>query len=276
MTKKHYIQIAICSLLIVICGMIFYAYYRDYIAPESYVIGKNSEMPYKELMVSDYVSDENVLFSMNINSQSFLVENNVAVYQYNFAVTDFDADKTNYSLFVNNDIVLHQESAGTLKGVHMLNFYDVNKNCLSTVEVSIDFAFYSLHSTLRVSLDSSKLGYLMNYFKTDNYIITLTKSVFESENEIASEEKTIKLTLDNKKGYEIVVVYNEEEITIPAVTTVNLDVKSTDYIFIKNMSSYFTSSGVVTASAREDGVMYSWVNEEQLIFTFSSQPIYST
>ena len=276
MTKQHYIQIAICSLLIVICSLLFYGYYRDYIAPESYVVGTTSDVPYKQLMVSEYLSDDSVLFSKNINKQSFSIKNNIAVYEYNFIAVDFDADKFDYSLFVNNDIVLHNDNAGTLTGVHSLRFYDVNKNCLSTIEINIDFAFYSLHSTLRVSLDASKLGYLMNYFKTDNYIITLSHSIFNSRSQIEVDQHLINLMVDNTSEQAITIIHNEKEIVVPAVTTKTIEVKATDHILVKNITSYVTYEGLIYAYSNNDGVVYSWVDQDSLYFTFSSKPIYST
>ena len=43
LTKNHYIQIAICSILTIISVFLFAWYYREYIAPQSYTIGAITE-----------------------------------------------------------------------------------------------------------------------------------------------------------------------------------------------------------------------------------------
>ena len=190
MTKKHYIQIAICSLVIVICGMLFYGYYRDYIAPDSYVVGNAEEVTYKELKIADYISDGDVIFSQNINDKSFAKDGDRSVYEYNFEAKEFDGVTNDYLIFV-NDYMLNDISsnAGTITGKYILNYYDINKDVLCSSEITIDFSFYSLASTLKVSVSSDELGYLMNYFKTDDFIITLSKSPFKFENNIKTEEE---------------------------------------------------------------------------------------
>lgn len=196
MTKKHYITIAICSLIILIAGAIFGYYYKEYIAPESYVIGTNKEGEYKDLVFADYYSDEDILFSQNINKSTFSVANNVASYEFNFEHKEFDGVKNSYVLYI-NDYMLNNitSDAGTISGTYTLNYYDVDKSVLCHSDISINFSFYSLASKLQVSLAEKDLGYLVKFFKTDNFIITLASNPFlmlDKEGEV--DEKINEIT----------------------------------------------------------------------------------
>ena len=194
MTKKHYIHIAVCSLLIIICSLIFYGYYRDYIAPESYTIGTIVESPYKKLAIADYVSDEDVIFSQNINHQSFVVSDNSAEYECVFDATDFNGLLNEYSLYINDCIVGDfTQDAGTCSGYFLINFYDVHNELLSTSSILVDFSFYSLSSKLLVSVPTYGLEYLNQYFKTDNFVITLAKKSFDLNTFDLKERATIRL-----------------------------------------------------------------------------------
>lgn len=198
MTKKHYITIAICSMLIIICTMLYISYYKEYIAPESYVIGGiSTPIPYKELSIASYISDDEVIFSQNINNQSFVKDENEFVYEYNFDAKEFDGIAKDYLIFVNNYMLNDLTSnAGTISGVYILNYYDVNKAELCSSQISIDFSFYSLSSSLKVRVNSNELGYLMNYFKTNDFIITLTENPFkfDKNTKIEGETQYFKIT----------------------------------------------------------------------------------
>ena len=183
MTKNHYIQIAVMSLVILIASVLFGYYYENYVAPESYTIGSLSGGDYKELAIKDYLSDETVLFSQNINDVSFKVENGTATYDYNFDMKDFNGLENNYLIYVNNYIINNlTTNAGVISGTYNLNYQDVNNDTLCASNINISFTFRSLSSVLRVTLPANDLGYLMNYFKSDNFIITLALSPFEFGN----------------------------------------------------------------------------------------------
>lgn len=179
MEKKHYIQILICSLIILISVILFIYYYQTYIAPESFVIGNVQYEDYKTLPIKDYISDEDVIFSQNINDVSFSTKDGVAIYEYNFDAKDFNGEENDYIIYVNNYMInAISDNAGTSNGTFNLTYYDVEKAVLCQSEIKISFSFYALSSRLRVTLNSEELGYLMNYFKTDNFIITLTENPY--------------------------------------------------------------------------------------------------
>jgi len=179
MTKKHYITIAICSLIILIAGALFGYYYKEYIAPESYVIGSAKDGIYKELAFADYYTDEDVLFSQNINKSTFSVSEGIASYEFNFEHVEFNGVDNNYVLYVNDYMLNNINSdAGTISGTYTLNYYDVDKSVLCHTDISINFSFYSLASKLQVSVAEKDLGYLVKFFKTDNFIITLANNPF--------------------------------------------------------------------------------------------------
>ena len=183
MTKNHYIQIAVMSLVILIASVLFAYYYNNYVAPESYTIGSLSGGDYTELAIKDYLSDDTVLFSQNINDVSFKVENGTATYDYNFDAKEFNGLENNYLIYVNNYIINDlTTNAGVISGTYNLNYQDVNNDTLCASKINISFTFRSLSSVLRVTLPANDLGYLMNYFKSDNFIITLALSPFEFGN----------------------------------------------------------------------------------------------
>ena len=200
MTKKHYIQILISGLLVLIAAVMFSYYYNTYIAPESFVIGSVQLEDYKTLPIKDYLSDDTVLFSQNINDVTFSNKNGVAIYEYNFDAKDFNGEERDYLICVNdyivNDLV---ENAGTISGTCNLNYYDTEKQVLCASAIRIDFSFYSLKSLLRVTVNSEDLGYLMNYFRTDNFIITLTENPFTMMNQDMSKESLLLEISDYKK-----------------------------------------------------------------------------
>lgn len=179
MEKKHYIQILICSLTILIAVVLFNYYYQTYIAPESFVIGSVQYEDYKTLTIKDYLSDDDVLFSQNINDVSFSTKDGIATYEYNFDAKKFNGEDNSYIIYVNNYMVNDiSNNVGTSSGTYNLTYYDVEKAVLCQSEIKINFSFYSLSSKLRVTLNSEELGYLMNYFKTDNFIITLAENPY--------------------------------------------------------------------------------------------------
>ena len=183
MEKKHYITISICALLCVIGFACFGAYYRDYIKPKSYSIGIIEELGYKKLAIKDYLSDDEVIFSQNINDGAFKNENGIAIYEYNFDPKEFNGEEKDYMIYVNDYMVNNiTETAGTVGGEYVINYYDVNKSVLCSSTISIDFSFYALQSKLKVSLNNADIGYLMNYFKIDNFVITLAESPFTMMN----------------------------------------------------------------------------------------------
>lgn len=179
MTQKHYITIAVCSLLCLISIFMFNHYYQEYVKPESYIIGSvKLDENYKLLTLKDYMGDEDVLFSQNINDVSFKNIDGTATYEYNFDAKEFDGVVNQYMIYVNDYMIATTSNAGTIGGTYNMNYYDINKEVLCASPIRIDFSFYSLSSKLKVTLPSEDLGYLVNYFKTDKFIITLAKSSF--------------------------------------------------------------------------------------------------
>lgn len=181
MTKKHYITMAICGLVMFICTAMYIGYYNNYVAPKSYSVGTIEEVTYKEYQVKDYLTDEDVLFSQNINDVTFKNINHTATYEYSFDAVEFNGLDSSYIICVNDYMINTTASdvnVGTIGGVHRLNYYDIEKQVLCTSDININFSFYTMQSKLKVTLPYADLGYLMNYFKTDNFVITLAKNPF--------------------------------------------------------------------------------------------------
>ena len=183
MTKKYWIQVLVCFLVILIGSVLGVYYYQEYISPESFTIGSMSNGTYKELAIKDYLSDDTVLFSQNINDVSFSINDDTATYDYNFDAKEFNGLEKDYLIYVNNYIINDiTTNAGTISGAYKINFQDIDNETLCSSNISISFTFRSLSSVLRVSLPASDIGYLLNYFKSDNFIITLAESPFDFGN----------------------------------------------------------------------------------------------
>ena len=137
MEKKHYIQILICSLVIAIAVVMFNYYWQTYIAPESFVIGTLEYDDYKTLPIKDYLSEDDVVFSQNINDVSFANKDGLATYEYNFDVKEFNGLEKQYIIYVNNYMINNLNvKAGTISGTYSLNYYDVEKKVLCSSDSS--------------------------------------------------------------------------------------------------------------------------------------------
>ena len=262
MTKKHYIQIVISGLLVLIAAVMFSYYYNTYIAPESFVIGSVQLEDYKTLPIKDYLSDDTVIFSQNINDISFSHSDSSGYYyEYYFDAKEFNGEEKDYLIYVNNYLVNDLvENAGTISGTCGLTYYDTEKQILCSSAISIDFSFYSLKSRLKVSVGPNSLGYLMNYFKTDNFIITLTENPFsmmEKENktegpeEIVSPEERVMLSLQSDKSIsvmykKVVTDYSVSGGWVAPTEVAVLEVKSKDSISV-------SASGSITCKVYTDG-----------------------
>ncbi len=183
MTKKHYLQIILCTSLVIIASVLFSYYYKEYIAPESYTIGNITTHDYTELSIADYFSEGDVLFSQNINAMSFANQDGTATYICNFEPLQFNGLKNNYIMYVNEHLVSDiKQQAGAISGTYKLNYLNVDSTILCSSNIKIDFAFYSLSSKLQITLPFDEISYLYNYFKTDNFIVTLALNPFTMQN----------------------------------------------------------------------------------------------
>ena len=197
MTKKYWIQVIVCFLIILIGSVLGVYYYQEYISPESFTIGSISNGTYKELAIKDYLSDDTVLFSQNINDVSFSINDDTATYDYNFDAKEFNGLEKDYLIYVNNYIINDiTTNAGTISGTYKINFQDVDNETLCSSDISISFTFRSLSSVLRVSLPASDIGYLLNYFKSDNFIITLAESPFDFGNKDGEVDEKVQQIID--------------------------------------------------------------------------------
>ncbi len=220
MTKKHYIQIAVMSLIILIGSVLFAYYYNAYVAPESFVVGSAEVDDYKSLTIKDYLSEGDVIFSQNINDVSFTSRDGTASYNFNFEPKEFNGLEHNYIIYVNDYIVNNiTQNAGTISGTHTMNFLDVDSDILCSSDISITFALRSLSSSLNVSLPAEDLGYLMNYFKSDNFIITLALSPFEFGNKDGEVDEKVN---------QIIVLTNQVNSLSGQINTLNGQI--TDYV----------------------------------------------
>lgn len=208
MKSNHWLQVLFMSLVITITAVLFSYYYKEYIAPESFTIGSIGEVDYKTLEIKDYLSDDTVLFSQNINDVSFSNIEGTALYEFNFEHKEFDGIKNDYIIYVNNYMINNLTSnAGTISGVHKMKFYDVELNTLCATNINISFSFTSLSSRLRVSLPYSAVGYLLNYFKTDNFIITLAHNPYLMEDKDGEVDEKINTIVNLSK--EVAVLSTE-------------------------------------------------------------------
>ncbi len=179
MKKKHYLQLCVCVAIIFISSVLFAYYYKEYIAPESYTIGSLLKHDYTELSIADYFSDEDVLFSQNINSMSFSNAEGTSSYEFDFEAKKFNGLQNQYVIYVNDNITNEiSQTAGAITSKYVLKYYDVNSGVLCTSNINIAFTFYSLSSKVKISLPTNELPYLRNYFKTDNFIVTLAYNPF--------------------------------------------------------------------------------------------------
>ena len=287
MTRKHYMTLAICSLLIVISLACYGSYYCDYLLPKSFVVGTNQEYAYKELAVKDYLSDDMILFSQNINDVSFVNNKGIATYEYSFDHKDFNGEDNLYSLFINNSLVTEtSQTAGTYTGLYHLNYFDVDKNVLCSSDITISFAFYSVQSKLKVTLDYNELPYLAYYFKTDNFIITLAKSSFvmNDRDVVVDKQPTDELTdidIPIYSGVAVTVEYNDEvsdytpnSLVYRESLIVVYQAKSKDQIKIKYSSSnkylVVTTDGEYTVSFDGSYHVISWEGASRLMIEITS------
>ncbi len=191
MKQKHWLQIAVMSLFIVIATVLGVNYYNEYIAPESFTIGNIAEVDYTSLQIKDYLSSEDVIFSQNINDVSFSNKDGTALYEYNFEHKTFDGVKNSYIIYVNDYMINNLTSnAGTISGTYKINYYDVELNKLCSSDITIAFSFTNLSSRLRVILPTEDLGYLINHFQTNNFIITLAKNPYSMQDKNENSQET--------------------------------------------------------------------------------------
>ena len=200
MTKKHYLQIILCTSLVIIASVLFSYYYKEYIAPESYTIGTIPTHDYTELSIADYFSDDDVIFSQNINAMSFANEEGTATYICNFDAKEFNGLKNSYIIYVNEHLVNDiKQQAGQISGVYKLNYLDVDSSVLCSSNIKIDFAFYSLASKLQITLPFEDISYLYNYFKSNNFIVTLAINPFTMQNKEGEVDEKMKIVDDIAK-----------------------------------------------------------------------------
>ncbi len=236
MTKKYWIQVIVCSLVILIGSVLGVYYYQEYISPESFTIGTISNGTYKELAIKDYLSDDTVLFSQNINDVSFKIDNATATYDYNFDPKEFNGLEKDYLIYVNNYIINDiTTNAGTISGTYKINFQDVDNETLCSSNISISFTFRSLSSVLRVSLPASDIGYLLNYFKSDNFIISLAESPFDFGNKDGEVDEKIEQIIDltnqiARLNEDIVELQGEIADKVQEIADLNEDLANKDEI----------------------------------------------
>ena len=217
LSKNHYMQLLICVLLCVISGVLFAYYYKEYVAPESFTIGSITTGTYKELEIKDYLSDDEVLFSQNINDVSFKVVDGVATYEYLFAQTIYNGLTNDYVLFVNNELVTDTQNAGTFSADYVLNFRDVDNEIVNTTTINIDFTFQNAGSTLRVTFDdeNDSLALLMNYFKQNNFILTLCYNPFVFDNEVAPPaDEVVEILVTSSAPESFYIDHNDKTYTV--------------------------------------------------------------
>ncbi len=236
--KKHYLQIAICTILSIICIFIYAWYWRNYIKPESFTIGDPTQsLAYEKLPIKEYISNDEVLFSMDVSDISFKVNNGRANYTYNFEPINFNGVNNDYSLFVNNVMLTDTQNAGLISGVHKIDFINIQNEVFNTIDVNVDFTFQSKASMLNVSFDASgdNVGLMMNYLNKNNLIITITENPFDigSVTPVGPDVNVVK-TYVNNTLYSTTRVQKGQKATIDM-----LSIKS--YYYVQEISANNTN-----------------------------------
>ncbi len=271
--RKHdWMQILICLLIDLICVLMFV--YKTYILPKSYTIGNPTAAAYEKLPIKDYISNDDVLFSANMNDISFANKDGVATYEMNFEPQDFNGLLNNYAIFINNDIVLdYTQNAGSIKAIYPLTYKDIENQPIKTSNITIDCAFHTQSSTLRITLPSDGLGLLMNYFKNNDFTVTIVENPFtmnsmQSNDELGRIDCSINVTNEGK-------VYVEHDSVLQNINSTQLLVNRNDSLNIftvlnKNIKNIVVDTDgqhTISYSTNSNEYTVSWTNANYVKIT---------
>lgn len=176
MTKKHYWTVAVCALLMVISIALYAYYYKEYIKPRNYTIGTIEKYDYKKLAIKEYLSDDTVLFSQNLDDITFTNQGQTATYEFYASPVEFNGEENDYCIFVNEHMLYIADGdlqAGSITSTYTLKYYDVDKTVLLTSNIKISFVSYSKYLVFRVTLPKSDTGLLLRYFEVNKFVVTL-------------------------------------------------------------------------------------------------------
>ena len=81
--NKHLRFSIICIAIIVISVALFNYYYQEYIKPKSYTLGEVVIKDYTALPIKDYLSENEVLFSQDLDDVSFKNVNGIGDKKFN-------------------------------------------------------------------------------------------------------------------------------------------------------------------------------------------------
>lgn len=224
--KKNVLQVCICLLLILISTALYCWYYQEYVKPKSYVIGNVVEFPYKNLAIKDYIEDEDVLFSINLNDVAFKSDKTTCTYTYNFENKEFNGLLTDYVIFVNDTLITDTQNAGTISGVYQNIYRDVDNNVFNTTDVNINFAFQSASSTMNVSFadENDNLGLMMMYLSKNDFIITICENPFVMNDVYTDDEfGRIECSLNVYDDIKIYTEYNDSLGVVNGSKTILVD-----------------------------------------------------
>jgi len=173
---KSIVFILITMLLNVIAPILLINTIRDY-TKSSKVYGSPSIYE-----VSDYISSSNYIFQENLSTISYTAEtsgtNIKYTYNYYFESINLDTTQNNYSLFV-NDYICTTDSldARSISSTHLHDFYDIDKNLINSVELTIEFKSYTTYTTLLITIiaQDNDLSYWNSYCSNPGFVLTLSK-----------------------------------------------------------------------------------------------------
>lgn len=206
--KQFSLWIVIFSLIIIVAFGFCFAYYINYIKPESYTLGNIKVYDYVPYELKEYLTEDDVLFAQNINDVSFSVEDEQATYTYQFDSVDFNANQNKYVIYVNDELIGNiSQRAGTISATMTKSFYDVDESIICEAEISINFAMYTEASMLNVSMDKEALPYFKKYCSLNNFTITLAKSKYDIGGVLGTvEETTSSLTIKLNNNTQDIVI----------------------------------------------------------------------
>ncbi len=201
---KNVIFILLTIILNVIAPILMINTIRDY-TRSSKVYG---EPPVYE--VSDYVNPSSYLFQENLSTISYTAETSDSeikyTYNYYFEAIDLDTTQNNYSVFVNDYIcTIDNLDARSISSTHLHDFYDINKNLINSVELTIEFRSYTTYTTLLITITAydNDLSYWNSYCSNPGFVLTLSKVEYGMSGNLytpidPNTEYTVNFIVDNQ------------------------------------------------------------------------------
>lgn len=149
---------------------------KDYSA-KSNIVGSPSD----EIIINEYVTVDNYIFQENLSKINFVEEENTGykLYSYYFSPKDFDASKNNYAVFINDYMCgIISLQTKSITSTYTMEFKDISKNVLNTLDMEISFEFYTSYSYLLIKMQTEDMTYFNGFRENPGFILTLSKVNF--------------------------------------------------------------------------------------------------